>query len=152
MKLRERINGDLIAAMKAQDTLRLAVLRMVKAAVINREIEARGELDDAGVVQVLSTLIKQRKDSVEQFTRGGRMELAEREAAEIRVIEEYLPASVPDEEIVAAVDEVIRLTGAVSAKDVGPVMKQCMARFSGKRVDGRKVSELVKRRLEAPRS
>jgi uncharacterized protein YqeY len=152
MKLRDRINADLTAAMKSKDAERLSVLRMMKTAVKNREIEARGELDDAGVVAVLSTLIKQRKDSAEQFTRGGRADLADKETAEIVVIEGYMPAGVSDEEIAAVVEEVVRATGASSPKDMGAVMKASMARFAGKRVDGSKVSAVVKQRLATPPS
>lgn len=152
MKLRDRINQDLTAAMKAREAERLSVLRMMKTAIKNKEIESLAELDDLQAAQVLSTLIKQRKDSIEQFNRGGRSELAEKEAAEIRIIEQYLPAAVSDVEIEAVVDEVVRATGASSPKDVGSVMKQCMTRFAGKRVDGKKVSDLVKGRLEAPQT
>ncbi len=148
MKLRDKINGDLTAAMKAKDPLRLSVLRMMKAAIKNKEIEARSELEDAAVIQTLATLIKQRRDSIEQFTQGGRSDLAQKEAAEITVIQEYLPASVPDEEIAAVVDEVVRALGAVSVKDIGAVMKGCMARFAGKLVDGKKVNALVRERLQ----
>ena len=133
--------------MKAKAAERLSVLRMMKAAVRNKEIDLRTELDDAQVVQVLSTLIKQRKDSIEQFTRGGRGDLADKEAAEIKVIEEYLPAAVSEDEIASVVAEVIRETGASSPKDLGRVMKDCMSRFSGRPVDGKKVNELVKRLL-----
>ena len=152
MKLRDKINVDLTAAMKAQEAERLSVLRMMKTAVKNKEIEARSELDDAQVIQVLSTLIKQRRDSIEHFSRGGRTELAEKEAAEIKVIEGYLPAAVSDDEIVSVVEEVIRATGASSAKDMGTVMKQTMSRFAGKPLDGKKVSAIVKQRLEPPRA
>lgn len=148
MKLRDKINGDLTAAMKAREPLRLSVLRMMKSAVKLKETDVRAELEDAQVIQVLSTLIKQRKDSIEQFTAGGRPELAEKEAAEIKIIEEYLPAAVSNEDIEKVVDEVIRETGAASPKDVGAVMKQCMARFSGRLVDGKTVSAAVRRRLE----
>lgn len=148
MKLRDKINEDLTSAMKARDAARLSVLRMMKAAVKNKEIDARSELEDGQVIQVLSTLIKQHKDSIEQFHRGGRTELAEKEAQEIRIIEEYLPASVTDEEIQAVVEETIRATGASSVKDLGNVMKQCMARFAGKVVDGKKVNAAVRQRLE----
>jgi uncharacterized protein YqeY len=115
--------------------------------VKNKEIDLIKELEDAQVVQVLLTLIKQRKDSVEQFTKGGRLDLADKEAAEIKVIEQYLPAAVTDEEIAAIVEAVMAETGAASVKDMGKVMKACMARFSGRPVDGSKVSELVKSRL-----
>ena len=147
MPLRDQISSDLTAAMKAKEAERLSVLRMMKAAVRNKEIDLRKELDDAEVLSVLVSLIKQRKDSVEQFTRGGRMDLAEKEAAEIKVIETYMPASVTDEEIAQAVEAVIRETGAASVKDLGKVMKGCMARFSGRSVDGAKVSALVKEKL-----
>jgi uncharacterized protein len=148
MRLRDKINEDLTAAMKLREAARLSVLRMMKTAVKNKEIDLRAELDDAQVVQVLSTLIKQRKESIEQFTRGGRNDLADKESAEIKVIEEYLPAGVTDEEIAAVVDHVVRETVASSPKDMGRVMKECMSRFSGKLVDGKKVNQLVKQRLE----
>jgi uncharacterized protein len=147
MRLRDKINADLISAMKAKEAARLSVLRMMKAAVKNKEIELIRDLEDPQVVQVLLTLIKQRKDSIEQFTRGGRLELADKEAAEIKVIEEYLPAGVSDEEIADTVEKVIRETSAASIKDMGKVMKECMTRFSGRPVDGGKVSELVKAHL-----
>jgi len=148
VRLRDRISEDLTAAMKARQPARLSVLRMMKTAVKLKETDVRAELDDAQVIQVLSTLIKQRKDSIEQFTRGGRADLAEKEAAEIPVIEEYLPAGASDEEMARVVDEAIAATGAASPKDMGKVMKECMARFAGKLVDGKKVNLLVKTRLE----
>jgi len=148
VNLRERINADLTAAMKAQQPERLSTLRMVKAAVKNREIDLRRDLADAEVVQVLSTLIKQRKDSIEQFRGGGREDLAGKEEGEIKVIEEYLPAAASDDEIAAVVDEVVRATGASSPKDMGRVMKEAMARFTGKVVDGKKVNAAVRQRLE----
>lgn len=148
MRLRDKINEDLTAAMKARQAERLSVLRMMKTAVKNKEIDARAELEDAQVVQVLSTLIKQHRDSIEQFTRGGRSDLADKEAAEIKVIEEYLPAAVTDEEIAAVVDQVVHESGASTLKDLGRVMKDCMARFAGTPVDGKKVNLLVKSRLE----
>lgn len=148
MRLRDKINADLTAAMKAKDSLRLSVLRMVKTAIRNKEIDLRTELEDDPAFQVLSTLIKQRKESIEQFTRGGRIDLAEKETAEIKIIEEYLPAGVSAEEIEKIVDDVVRETGASSAKDLGMVMKNCMARFAGKIVDGKLVNAAVRRRLE----
>jgi len=148
VRLRDKINEDLTSAMKARAAERLSVLRMMKAAVKNKEIEARTELDDSAVIQVLSTLIKQRKDSIAQYTQGGRQDLADKEAAEIPIIEEYLPAAVTDEEIASVVEEVIRTAGASSIKDMGAVMKQSMARFAGKLVDGKKVNALVKAKLE----
>jgi uncharacterized protein len=147
MRLRDKVSEDLMAAMKSREAERLSVLRMMKAAIRNKEIDSRKELEDAEAVQVLVSLIKQRKDSVEQFTKGGRLDLANKESAEIKVIEEYLPAAVGDEEIGSIVDSVISETGAASVKDMGKVMKACMARFSGRPVDGAKVSEVVKVRL-----
>jgi hypothetical protein len=148
VKLRDRINENLTAAMKAKEILRLSVLRMMKSAIKNKEIEARAELDDPQAIQVLSTLIKQRKDSIEQFIGGGRKDLADKEAAEIKVIEDYLPAAVTEEEIEKAVDEALKETGATSPKDIGAVMKRCMASFAGKLVDGKMVNAAVRRRLE----
>ena len=147
MRLRKKISTDLTSAMKSREAERLSVLRMMKAAVRNKEIDLRQELEDAQVVQVLLSLIKQRKDSIEQFTKGGRHDLADKETAEIRVIEEYLPSAVTDEEIAQAIEATIRETGAASIKDMGKVMKACMARFSGRPVDGGKVSDLVKTHL-----
>ncbi len=148
MKLRDRINQDLTSAMKAREGLRLSVLRMMKAAIKNREIDLRVELEDAQAIQVLSTLIKQRRDSMDQFARGGRKDLADKEWAELQVIEEYLPAAVAEEEIERVVAEVVQETGAASPKDMGAVMKACMARFTGKLVDGKLVNAAVRRRLE----
>lgn len=147
MKLRERISKDLTAAMKSRDVVRLGVLRMMKSAVKNREVDNRAELDDSQVVQVLSTLIRQHRESIEQFDRGGRADLVAKETAEIAVIEEYLPAAVAEEEIASVVDEAIRETGASSPKDLGAVMKLCMARFGGRPVDGKRVSALVREKL-----
>jgi len=148
MKIRDRINADLIAAMKSREAARLSVLRMMKAAIKNKEVDLCAELDDTQAIQVLSSMVKQHRDSVEQFGRGGRNDLAEKEAAEILVIEEYLPAAVSNDEIAAVIDEVVRETGASDARDIGAVMKQCMARFAGKLVDGKKVNALVRARLE----
>jgi uncharacterized protein YqeY len=150
MKLRDRINEDLTGAMKAKNAARLSVLRMMKTAVKNREIEARAELDDAATIQVLSTLIKQRKDSIEQFTKGGRQEMADKEAAEIKLIETYLPKAAGEDEIVAGVRAaILEMTGPLTMKDMGTVMKAAMARFAaaGMRVDGKVVSEAVKKEL-----
>jgi len=148
MKIRDRINADLIAAMKSREADRLSVLRMMKAAIKNKEVDLCAELDDTQAIQVLSSMVKQHRDSVEQFGRGGRNDLAEKEAAEILVIEEYLPAAVSNDEIAAVIDEVVRETGASDVRDIGAVMKQCMARFAGKLVDGKKVNALVRARLE----
>ena len=149
MALIEQIQKDITAAMKARDEQRLSTLRMVKTALKNREIEKVAPLDDKEAQQVLSTLIKQRKDSVEQFTKGGRQEMADKEAAEITVIESYMPKAAGEEEIVAGVKAVIAEMGAPTMKDMGTVMKNVMARFSaaGMRVDGKQVSKIVKREL-----
>src|SRR5690348_9156512 len=149
MSLLEQIQKDLTDAMKARDEQRLSTLRMVKTALKNREIEKMAALDDKEAQQVLSTLIKQRKDSVEQFTKGGRQELADKEAAEIRLIETYLPKAAGEEEIVAGVKAVIAEMGSPTMKEMGQVMKNAMARFAeaGMRVDGKQVSEVVKREL-----
>ena len=149
MALIEQIQKDITAAMKARDEQRLSTLRMVKAALKNREIEKMAPLDDKEAQQVLSTLIKQRKDSVEQFTKGGSQHMADEEAAEITLIEFYMPKAARAEEIVAGVKAVIAEMGAPTMKDMGTVMKNVMARFSaaGMRVDGKQVSEIVKREL-----
>jgi uncharacterized protein len=147
MRLRDKINEDLTAAMRAKNAERLSVLRMMKSAIKNKEIELIRELEDAQVLPVLVSLIKQRKDSVEQFTKGGRPELAEKEAAEIKIIEDYLPAAVSDEEIERTVESVIAELGVTSIKDMGRVMKACMPKFTGRPADGQKISALVKSKL-----
>ena len=149
MTLSEQIQKEITVAMKARDEQRLSTLRMVKTALKNREIEKMAPLDDKESQQVLSTLIKQRKDSIEQFTKGGRQELADKEAAEIKLIETYLPRAAGEEEIVAGVKAVIGEMGSPTMKDMGSVMKNVMARFSaaGMRVDGKQVSEAVKKEL-----
>ena len=145
----EQIQKDMTAAMKARDEQRLSTLRMVKTALKNREIEKMGPLDDKESQQVLSTLIKQRKESVEQFLKGGRKEMADKEAAEITLIETYLPKAASEEQIVAGVKAVIAEMNSPTMKDMGSVMKNVMSRFasSGTRVDGKQVSEIVKREL-----
>jgi len=150
MSLIEQIQKDIVTAMKAKDEARLSCLRMVKAALMNRKIEKMADLDDKESQQVLSTLIKQRKDSVEQFTKGGRQEMADKEAAEIKLIETYLPKAAGEEEIVAGVRAAIaEMTPAPTLKEMGTVMKNAMARFAaaGMRVDGKVVSETVKKEL-----
>jgi uncharacterized protein len=135
------------AAMKAQDAARLSTLRMVKAAVMNREKENNTELKDEEVTKVLQTLVKQRRDSVEQYEKAGREELAAKERAEIGVIEEYLPQAATREEIERAVEEAIKETNASSMREMGAVMKAAQARLAGRNADGRTVSEIVKARL-----
>jgi uncharacterized protein YqeY len=150
MSLLDQIQKDITGAMKARDEQRLSTLRMVKTALKNREIEKMAPLDDKESQQVLSTLIKQRKDSIEQFTKGGRPEMAAKEAAEITLIETYLPKAAGEAEIVAGVKAVIaEMTPPPTMKDMGSVMKAAMARFAGAgmRVDGKVVSETVKKEL-----
>ena len=151
MTIVEQITQDMTAAMKAREELRLSTLRMVKTALKNKEIDKRAPLDDKEAMQVLGTLIKQRQDSIEQFTKGGRQEMADKEAAEIKVIESYLPKAAGEEEIVAGVKAVIAEMGSPGMKDMGSVMKNAMSRFQGAgiRVDGKLVSEAVKRELAA---
>jgi uncharacterized protein len=149
MSLIEQIQKDIVSAMKAKEEARLSTLRMVKTALKNREVEKMAPLDEKESQAVLTTLIKQRKESVEQFTKGGRQEMADKEAAEIVLIETYLPKAAGEAEVVAGVKAVIAEMGAPTMKDMGTVMKNAMARFSGAgmRVDGKMVSEAVKREL-----
>src|SRR5215472_12616732 len=149
MPLLDQIQKDITAAMKARDEQRLSTLRMVKTALKNREIEKMAPLDDKESQQVLTTLIKQRKESIEQFTKGGRQEMADKEAAEIVLIETYLPKAAGEAEIVAGVKAVIAEMGSPSMKDMGVVMKNAMAKFAaqGMRVEGKIVSEAVKKEI-----
>ena len=147
MPLIDQIQKDIVAAMKAREEQRLSCLRMVKTALKNKEIEKMAPLDDKESQQVLSTLIKQRKDSIEQFTKGGRQEMADKEAAEIKLIEAYMPKAAGEDEIVAGVKAVIAEMGSPTMKDMGTVMKNVMAKFAGARVDGKVVSETVKKEL-----
>src|SRR5690349_12765986 len=149
MPLVEQIQKDIVTAMKAKDEARLSTLRMVKSALHLKQVEKMAPLDDKEAQTVLFTLIKQRKESVEQFTKGGRQEMADKEAAEIVLIETYLPKAAGEAEIVAGVKAVIAEMGAPTMKDMGTVMKNAMARFAGAgmRVDGKVVSEAVKKEL-----
>jgi len=147
MTLQEKIQSHLVDAMRNKDQLRLNCLRMMKSAVKNKEIDKMNPLDEVEVVSVLNTLVKQRKDSVDQFRKGGREELALKEEAEIKIIEEYLPAAASDEDVRVAVQEAIQETSAASMKDMGKVMKATMSRLAGKTVDGSRVSQLVKEKL-----
>lgn len=149
MGFADRIQSDLTQAMKAGDALRLSTLRMIKAALKNKEIEKQKPLDDAEALAVLRTLVKQRRDSVEQFTRGGRTDLAARESSEIAIIESYLPPSASDDEIEAAVNAAIAETGANSPKQMGAVIKAVKQRLADKSVDGKLLSDRVRARLEA---
>jgi uncharacterized protein len=149
MTLTEQIQKDIVAAMKAKDEARLSALRMIKSALQLRQVEKMAPLDDKESQAVLSTLIKQRKESVEQFTKGGRQEMADKESAEILLIETYLPTAASEADVVAGVKAAIAEMGAPTMKDMGTVMKNSMARFSaaGMRVDGKMVSEIVKKEL-----
>ncbi len=147
MSISDQVTKDMTAAMKSREELKLSTLRMMKSAIKNKEIDKRAPLDDKESLQVLSTMIKQRKDSIEQFTKGGRQELADKEAAEIIIIEAYMPKAIGDEEIVAAVRATIAEMGSPTMKDMGTVMKNAMAKFAGARVDGKVVSEAVKKEL-----
>jgi uncharacterized protein YqeY len=149
MPLVDQIQKDIVTAMKAKDEARLSALRMVKSALQLRAVEKMSALDDKEVQAVLATLIKQRKESVEQFTKGGRQEMADKESAEIVVIESYLPKAAGEAEVVAGVKAVIAEMGSPTMKEMGAVMKNVMAKFgaAGMRVDGKMVSEVVKKEL-----
>ena len=149
MSLGEQIVSDLTAAMKAQDAQRTSTLRMVKAAMMNRKIEQGNDLTDEDVQKLLRSLVKQRRDSIEQYEKAGRQELVDKEAAEIAVIEAYLPQAASADEIEAAVAAAIAETGATSMKDMGKVMKAAQAALAGKNADGKTISEIVKARLSA---
>ncbi|MGH9793425.1 MAG: GatB/YqeY domain-containing protein [Candidatus Acidiferrales bacterium] len=148
MSLSERIQLDLTAAMKARDELRTSVLRMVKSALKNKEVEKMKPLDEPEAVQLLQSLVKQRRESIEQFSKGGRADLAERESREIAVIESYLPAAPTIEEMDAAITAAIAESGATSAKQMGAVVKAARARLTGKTIDGKFLSDRVRACLE----
>ena len=149
MLLRDKVNGDIAAAMKTKQPARLSALRMLKAAIMNKGVEEGRDLDDAEVVKVVSTLVKQRRDAIEQFSKAGRTDLVDKETAEIVVLQEYLPPAATSADIDAAVAEAIAETGAASVKDIGKVMKAVMPRLAGKNADGRAVNEAVRRKLGA---
>lgn len=143
----EQVQQDMVAAMRARDQLRLSTLRLMKSALKNKEIEKRGALDEKEELQVFSTLIKQRKDSIEAFEKGNRPELAKKEAEEIVIIEAYMPRAVSEADVIATVKATIAEMGSPTMKDMGTVMKNVMAKFAGARVDGKLVSETVKKEL-----
>lgn len=147
MTVTKQIVADLTAAMKAQDAGRTSTLRMVKAAMMNRQIEKGSELDDDDMQKLLRSLVKQRRDSIEQYEKAGRQELVEKEKAEIEVIETYLPQAASHDEIEQAVAAAIAETGATSMRDMGKVMKAAQAALAGKNADGRLISEVVKSKL-----
>ena len=147
MTITEQVEKDLVAAMKTREALRLSVLRMTKTAFKLKQVELSRPLDDPEATAVLRTLVKQRRDSVEQFRKGGREDLASKEEAEIEILQGYLPAAASDEEIDAAVVAAIGETGAAGAKDMGKVMKAAMARLAGKNAEGKRVSEIAQSKL-----
>ena len=149
MSLSKQIVTDLTAAMKAQDAARTSTLRMVKAAMMNRQIEKGSELDDDDMQKLLRSLVKQRRDSIEQYEKAARQELVDKEKAEIDVIETYLPQAASQEEIEQAVAAAIAETGANSMKDMGKVMKAAQAALAGKNADGKLVSDIVKAKLNS---
>ena len=149
MRLTEKVNADIAAAMKAKDAPRLSALRMIKAALMNKAVEKGRDLDDADAGQVVSSLVKQRRDSIEQFSKAGRTDLVDKETHEIRILEEYLPPAATAEDIDAAVAAAIAATGASTPKDVGRVMKAAMSELAGRNADGRAVNEAVRRKLGA---
>lgn len=148
MSLHDRLTEDLKLAMKARDQLRMDVIRMVKAAVTNKELELKKDLDDAEMSRVMTTMIKQRRESVEQFEKGNRAELAAKERQEIVILESYLPQAISIEQLSAIVDAAIQETGARSPKEMGAVMKAVMVRVAGQTVDGKQISELVRAKLQ----
>jgi len=149
MPIVEKVEKDLVAALKAQDTLKLSVLRMIKAALMNKKVELGKAVDDPQALAVLRTLAKQRRESVEAFRKGGRDDLADKEQAEIKIVEAYLPTAASEDEIDAAVAAAIAETGASTAKDLGKAMKVAMAKLAGKNADGKRVNEKVRAKLGA---
>jgi uncharacterized protein YqeY len=149
MSLNQQVARDIAAAMKAKDQARLSALRMLKAAIMNKGVEKGRDLEDAEVLQVVASLVKQRRDSIEQFSRAGRTDLVDKETGEIAVLERYLPPAASQEEIDAAVAAAIAESGASSPKDVGKVMKAVMPKLAGRNADGRAINEAVRRRLGA---
>jgi uncharacterized protein len=149
MSLAERVATDITRAMRERNQLTLDALRLLKTALTNKRVELTHDLDERAEAQVVSSLVKQRKDAIEQYSNAGRTDLADKERAELAVLEGYLPAAATDEEIARTVDDAISELGATSPKDVGNVMKAVMARFAGKFVDGKAVNALVRQRLGA---
>jgi uncharacterized protein YqeY len=149
MSLKDRITEDMKTAMRAKDAPRLLTIRGLLAALKQREVDERVVLTDADVIGIVDKLVKQRKDSIEQFTQGGRRDLADKEAQEIRILETYLPPAADPALIERAVLEAIAETAAVSVKDVGRVMKAAMAKLAGQTIDGKTVNELVRQKLSS---
>lgn len=149
MALTDKVNADITAAMKAKDQARLSALRMLKAAMMNKGVEKRRDLQDTEVLQVVSSLVKQRRDSIEQFAKAERTDLVDKETAEIVVLETYLPPAATPDEIEAAVAAAIAETGATSPRDVGKAMKAVMPKLAGANADGRTINDFVRRKLGA---
>ena len=147
MALLDRIQTEMVAAMKAKDEVRLSVVRMIKTALMKYKADNMKPADDAAELQVLTTIVKQRRESIDMFRKGGREELALKEEAELKIVEEYMPAAPSEAEIEAVIAEAMAETGATSAKQMGLVMKAVQARLAGKRVDGKAISDKVKSRL-----
>ena len=147
MSLSDRLTEDLKFAMKSRDQLRMDVIRMIKAAVLNKEVELKRDLDDAEMSRVMTTLVKQRRESIEQFEKAQRTELVDKERKEIEIIESYLPTPLSPQELEAIVASAVAETGSCTLKDMGTVMKAVMARLAGQSIDGKQVSDLVKSRL-----
>lgn len=147
MSLHDRLTDDLKLAMKSRDQLRMDVIRMIKAAVMNKEVELKRDLDDAEMSRVMTTLVKQRRESIAQFEKAQRIELASKERKEIEIIESYLPQPLSPQDLEALVASVISETGSSSMKDMGQIMKAVMARLAGQPIDGKQVSDLVKSKL-----
>jgi uncharacterized protein YqeY len=147
MSLSEQIQKDIVVAMKSKEELRLSVLRMIKAAFQLKEVEKMRKLDDAESIQLLQTLAKQRRESIEQFTKGGRSDLAEKESSELKILEAYLPAGASEAEMDSAIAQAIASTGATSMKQMGAVVKAAKDALTGKAVDGKALSDLVRARL-----
>jgi hypothetical protein len=148
MSLRNRLDEDLKLAMKSRNQLRMDVIRMVKAAILNKEVELKKDLDDAGMSRVMGTLIKQRKEAAEQYEKGNRRDLADKELQEMAIIESYLPKALTPEELAVLIDQAILETGAKTAKDMGQVMKAVTAKTAGQTVDGKQISDLVRAKLQ----
>jgi uncharacterized protein YqeY len=149
MTLNEKIGAEITTAMKAKDATRLSALRMLKAAVMNKGVEKNRDLEDGEILQVVASLVKQRKDSVEQFEKAGRTDLVAKETAEIAILQEYLPPAASQDDIDAAVAAAIAESGATSVKDMGKVMKAVMPKLAGRNADGKAVNEAVRRALGA---
>lgn len=148
MAIKKKLDQEMVAAAKAKDKLRLSALRLIKTALHNREIDAKRDLNETEFLQMLSGMVKQRKDSIEQFAKGGRTDLVEKEESELRVIHEFMPEQMSDDAINAEIDAAIKEAGAASVKDMGKVMKLLMPKLTGK-ADGKAVGEKVKARLSA---